>query len=311
LILTVTLNAAIDRTYRIDGFSLDVVHRPSACWIVAGGKGINVARVVTRLGGQAFATGFLGGHNGQFIADSLQEEGIPGEFVTVEGESRTCIAAVDHLRKSQTEINEVGPTIRPDELKAFVGLYERLVVGLEPRFVVLCGSLPMGVPDATYRMLIEAAHRAGVPCVLDASGQALREGAGAKPWMIKPNSAELEQLCGRRADTPTDVAELAASVVAGGVEIVVATMGARGCVCVTARDRFWVASPEVPFVSAVGSGDAFVASFLVMMERGATVRESCRYGVAAGADNACRYGAGFVERAEVERLAATATVQDL
>ncbi len=309
MILTVTLNAAIDRTYRIDGFALDVVNRPQESWIVAGGKGINVARVVHRLGGNVVATGLLGGHNGEFIAAALADEGVRGEFVRVAGESRTCIAAVDHTRKSQTEINEIGPTISEAELTAFNDRYCELLDELRPHYVTLSGSVPSGVPESVYRDMIGCARDYGALCVLDSSSDPLRQGVTAEPWMVKPNMAELEHLSGMSAHTPHEVADLASETLELGVSVVVATMGSQGCVCVTNQDRFRVRSPDVPFVSAVGSGDAFLGAFLVATEQGASIRDACRRGVAAGADNACRYGAGFVEREEVDRLAAHSVIE--
>lgn len=311
MILTLTLNAAIDRTYRINGFKLDVVHRPEECWIVAGGKGVNVARVVTRLGGQAVATGFLGGHNGEFIAESLRSEGIRDAFVRVQGESRTCIAAVDQDKRTQTEINEVGPPISQIEIAALTDRFTQLLKDLKPFAVTLSGSCPPGVPDAAYADLCAVAQGFGVRCALDGSGETLRRGATAQPWLLKPNLVELGQLTGEEARTPADVADVAMSALRGRTEIVITTMGADGCVCVTRDERFTLTSPEVPFISAVGSGDAFLAALLVSLERGAPLRDAARMAVGAGAANACRYGAGFIEADDVTRLAAKAGLVSL
>lgn len=301
--LTVTLNAAIDRTYRIEGFKLDVVHRPSACWIVAGGKGINVARTMRRLGGSAKATGILGGHNGRFVAESLRSEGIDGSFVWVRGESRTCIAAVDPGRRTQTEINETGPEVGARTVNRLVTLIDGLLLSGEFDVMTMSGSIPPGVPDDVYADLIMLAHRHGVRTVLDASGEPLRKGAKAGPWMVKPNLVELEHLTGRRAHSAREAANLAEAVLGNGTEAVVVTMGAAGCVCVLGSERFAVSAPEVPFISAVGSGDALLGAFLVGIGRGMDWRKAVEYGVAAGAANACEYGAGFVQPTMVEQLA--------
>ena len=303
MILTVTLNAAVDRTYRCDGFRLDVVNRPQESWIVAGGKGINVARVVTRLGGEAVATGFLGGHNGDIIADSLREEGIRNEFVRTAGESRTCIAAVDHLRRSQTEINEIGPTISVEELSALKQRLSGLLAEARPTMAVFSGSIPLGVPEDVYEDLGGIPGSMGIPWVLDSSGEALRRGVAARPWMVKPNLVELEHLTGVAVEDPIRVGELAATVLGNGTEVVMVTMGAEGCVVVTLNERFWVKPPEVPFVSAVGSGDSLVGAFVLAVERGSSVEEAAVLGVGAGTANACRYGAGFIEPDAVEQIA--------
>lgn len=311
MILTVTLNAAVDRTYRVEGFALDVVNRPSASWIVAGGKGINVARTVHRLGGGAFATGILGGHNGRFIAASLREEGIPGRFVWVRGESRTCIAAVDPLRRSQTEINEVGPPVPASAVRRLTRLIHDLVATGKYCFLVLSGSIPPGVPDDVYARIIAAVREGRTRVVLDTSGEALRQGAAAGPWMIKPNLLETEHLTGRKPATVTDARDLALGLLNDRTEAIVVTMGASGCVCVTGSEQFHVPAPEVPFLSAVGSGDALLGATLLKLEAGSSWPEAVRYGVGAGAANACEYGAGFVTPHEVERWAAATTVQRL
>lgn len=308
MILTVTLNAAIDRTYQVENFRLDVVHRPSACWIVAGGKGINVARTVTRLGGHARATGILAGHNGRFIAQSLREEGIEGRFVWVRGESRTCIAAVDPVRRSQTEINEAGPHVSVGAVRRFVRLITAMVANEPYEFVVLSGSVPPGVPDDIYDRVQKALKPSGVRVVLDSSGEALRQGVKTQPWLIKPNRLELEQLTGVTAHTPTDCVEVASRLLSEGTKAVVVTLGADGAVCVTENSAFHVPAPQIPFLSAVGSGDALLGAMLLALSQGADWQNAVRYGVGAGAANACEYGAGFVTREAVARWSALTTV---
>lgn len=311
MILTVTLNAAVDRTYRVDGFRLDAVNRPTESRVVAGGKGVNVARTVLRLGGAAMATGILGGRNGRFIAASLRLEGIRGSFVWVRGESRTCIAAVDPSRRSQTEINEVGPEVSLRAMRRLLRLTSRLFRSETLSFVTMSGSIPPGMPADVYRLLIEEARRWGIRSVLDSSGEPLRQGALAEPWMLKPNLLELEHLTGERPNRPCDVAEVAARLVQGMTQVAVVTMGAAGCVCVTNTERFMVRAPEVPFVSAVGSGDAMLGAMLLALRRGRTWRDAVAIGVGAGAANACEYGAAFVSPEAVENLAAVASVEDL
>lgn len=311
MILTVTLNAAIDRTYQIAGFQLDRVHRPERCWIVAGGKGINVARTAHRLGGSAFATGILAGHNGRFIRSSLQEEGIPGEFVWVRGESRTCIAAVDPMRRSQTEINEVGPIVPPRAMERLHRLADRLLASGRFQHMALSGSVPPGASNDVYARLTELARRRGVRVVLDSSSEPLVIGSRARPWLIKPNLLELSQLTGERPATAAEVRDVARRLLGAGTEAVIVTMGAAGCVCVTSEEAFHARTPEVPFISAVGSGDALLGALLVAVERGQCWRDAVRFGVAAGAANACEYGAGFVDPERVQSLFAQATVEEI
>lgn len=303
MIITVTLNAAVDKTYRIEHFVLDRVHRPAESRTVAGGKGINVARVYQALGGRAMTTGFLGGYNGRFIARALGKEGIHSRFVRTREESRVCIAVVDPSNGTQTEVNENGPRIATRELSAFRALYADLLRQERPACCVLSGSAPPGVPDTIYADLINIARECNVRCVLDASGAPLAAGLRAVPWMAKPNIHELSEWCGEEVRDRKRIVQIADGILQTGVEIVVVTMGQDGCICVT-RDESWFASPPVVrFVSAVGSGDSLVGAMLWAMAKGESLAESLRMGVAAGAANATVYGAGFCTRRQIDEAA--------
>ena len=301
MILTVTLNAAVDKTYTVENFRIDRVHRPSKWRIVAGGKGINVARVYRELGGEAVATGFAGGHNGDFILESMRDEGLKHDFVRTEGESRVCIAIIDPAAKTQTELNEVGPEISTEEVGRLKLKYEALVQGME--FVILCGSTPPGVPDGIYRELIEIGSHYGAKCVLDSSGEPLAQGLQAKPLMAKPNVHELSFVVGRQLATVEEAAEAARELNQRGIEIVAVTLGRDGALVATADGVWRARPPEIEFVSAVGSGDAFCAAFVHVLAGGGNVVDALSLGTGAGAANATSFGAGFCTRDEIHRFA--------
>jgi len=311
VVVTVTLNAAVDRTYSIEGFALDRVHRPSESRVVAGGKGVNVARVLRRLGGDALATGFAGGYHGRFVERSLNEEGIPHEFVRTRGESRLCIAIVDPATGTQTEVNENGPTVTLSEVRRLVRRVDELLSRVRPKWVVLSGSVPPGAPDDIYARLIERARDAGVRTVLDASGGPLSRGVAARPWMVKPNRAEMGHLSGSPPRTVEEAGDQCARLVRGGVELVVGTLGAEGALLVSSEGAWHAVPPPVPFVSAVGSGDALVAAMLWSLDRGSTLPDALRLGVAAGAANATVFGAGFCTAEQILGLAPSVSVRDL
>ncbi|MCS6830869.1 MAG: 1-phosphofructokinase [Armatimonadota bacterium] len=299
-VLTVTLNAAVDKTYRVEGFCLDRVFRVEAGRVVAGGKGINVARVLHTLGVPVVATGFLGGHNGAFILDSLKQEGIPGDFVWTQGESRVCLAVIDPVAGTQTELNEIGPEIRSEEVSAL----EQKMAQLLPQFayVTLSGSAPPGVPADFYARVIRLGRNAGVKMVLDSSGALLKQGVEAIPWMLKPNRVELAAIFGQEpADVP-EATEMACQLVAKGIEVIVVTLGKQGAVWVSADGAWFAQPPEVEFVSAVGSGDSMLAAMLYAMIEGMSPPDILRWGVAAGAANAAVFGAGFCTRGQIESL---------
>jgi tagatose 6-phosphate kinase len=311
LILTVTLNAAVDKTYRVERFTLDRVHRPTEWRIVAGGKGINVARVYQSLGGKALATGFLGGYNGRFIARSLKEEGIAADFVRTQEESRVCIAVVDPLANTQTEINEIGPQVSPSEVKSLKRKFEKLVRSHPFDFVTLSGSIPPGVHDGIYAELIEIGKSAGMHCVLDASGDALKIGVHSLPWMVKPNLYEMQSLIGLPLANDEEIAQAALSVMGTGIEVVCVTQGRRGCICASEK-RLWKAvPPEIEFVSAVGSGDSLLGAFLWALSQGWDVSAAVTMGVSAGAANASVYGAGFCTAEQIFQLAKSVQLREL
>lgn len=306
MILTVTLNAAVDKTYRVANFTLDRVHRTSEWRDAAGGKGINAARVHRTLGGNAVATGFLGGFNGRFIRAAVEAEGLEARFVRTAEESRVCIAVVDPVTHSQTEVNEVGPEVSPSELAALKRQYERLLNERVFDFVVLSGSLPPGVPANIYHELIDVARRQDVRAALDTSGEPLRIGFEAHPWMLKPNAYELSALAGAMPSDDASMREAAESLLGTGVEVVCVSQGRDGCVGVTAREdrQSWKSiPPEIDFVSAVGSGDSFLGAFLYATLQAGSFADCIRLAVGAGAANAAVYGSGFCTKESIYRLA--------
>lgn len=297
MILTVTLNSTIDRTYIVDDFRVDRIHQAQSFNIIPGGKGINVGRVFKELGGNALLTGFAGGHNGEFIREKADAESLATDFISVAGESRMCIKIVDPMNKTQTEISEIGPSITPDEIERFKLKYESLVSGME--YVVLSGSIPPGVPDSIYRGLIEIAHRYDVKCMLDANGKPLVEGIIAKPSIIKPNIHELSDLVGKQLDTVEEAVKAAKKIVANGVEVVIVTFGRDGAVVVTADEVWRAIPPTINYVSAVGSGDSFGAGFVYALINGESLVDALKLGTAAGAANAGTPSSGVCRKEDI------------
>jgi len=300
MIVTVTLNTALDKTYTVENFVLDRVHRPTETKATAGGKGINVARVLKEFGRDVLATGFVGGCNGDKVIAGLDQEGINHDFVRIAGESRICVAVVDLANGTQTEVNENGPEVQPEELRALKSKVESLMPSAE--WLVLSGNAPPGAPADFYAELIEIARRCDVRTALDASGLHLQEGVAAGPFIVKPNVAELSALVGRELLTLEEMLEAARSLIHMGVNIVIVSMGRAGCVATDGNRSWQAAPPEIPFVSAVGSGDALLAAVIDSLLSGSDVPEAVRHGVAAGAANAMTYGAGFCAKHSIMTL---------
>jgi 1-phosphofructokinase family hexose kinase len=312
VILTVTLNAAIDRTVAVPNFRLGQRHRAVEARTVAGGKGVNVARALKRLGQPVIATGLAGGPTGSRILERLAEESILNAFTPIQGDSRTNLAVIDPTSGQQTEINERGPEVTPAEIDRFV---ERLLYLAQGATVcVLAGSVPPGADADVYARLITELRSLGVVCVLDTDGDPMRVGLRAEPAVVVPNVTEAEEAVGHEFNEPDDLAlGLAGLIEMGAREAIITTEA--GCVGVVGegaeRRRYEVRVEHLDPVAAVGSGDSFAAGYVAARYRGASPRECLAHGVACGAESTQHFGAGSLDRREVERLLPRVEVREL
>ncbi|OIQ61586.1 tagatose-6-phosphate kinase [Moorella thermoacetica] len=301
MITTVTVNTAIDKTYIVDNFGLNGVFRVQRVMAQAGGKGLNVARVVKALGEEVVATGFIGGHNGMFIKECLVAEGLKGDFVNIAGESRICLNVLDPAGRSQTELLEPGPEITAQEaerLKERVKDLARL-----SQVVTLSGSLAGGLPTDYYAQIIKIVHREGARVILDSSGEALKEGLKAGPYMVKPNLQEAEALAGKPLADEKARKEFLRELIGAGVKAAVLSLGEAGALVGTGEGFFRVVPPGVQTVNTVGCGDAFVAGFAVGLARGQGVKQAARLGTAAAAASAASWKAGECRGEQIPALA--------
>lgn len=288
MILTVTMNPSIDTSYQLDHLVLDDVNRvvPRK---TAGGKGLNVSRVLVQLGDDVLATGLLGGHMGAFLEDRMDDDGIPHDFTKIAGESRICIAVL--ADGDQTEFLESGPEVSAEELERFLAHFRELAGREDCACVTISGSLPRGVEAGTYAQMVAACVELGRPVLLDTSGAALDAALAAevKPTLIKPNLTEINGLLGT-SYTPDDLpalqAELAGDPRFKGIEWVVVTMGGAGAVAFHEGTGYRVVMPSIPAVNATGSGDSTIAGFAHAIARGADDDEVLRCGNTCGKLNA-------------------------
>ncbi|MER6124251.1 1-phosphofructokinase family hexose kinase [Streptomyces sp. NPDC001795] len=256
MILTVTLNTALDITYRVRALRPHTSHRVTEVTERPGGKGVNVARVLAALGHEVTATGFVGGATGSSLQDQLaRTPGVVDALVPVGGATRRTIAVADETTGDTTQLNEPGPTITPAEWSAFLGAYANLVRSAAA--VALCGSLPPGVPVGAYALLVRTARAAGVPVLLDTSGEPLRRGVAARPDIVKPNADELAELTG--SHEPLQATRDARR---RGAHTVVASLGAEGLLAVNAEGRWRAVPPRRIPGNPTGAGDSAVAGLL-------------------------------------------------
>lgn len=299
MILTVTLNPAIDKVYEVNGFSLGDVFRPSGLWATAGGKGLNVAKVASILGGKVVATGFLGGNSGRFIREQLKSQGIEDAFIEIEGETRTCIAINDPIDNTSTEILESGPTISKEEQKAFLDNFK--TIALKADIVTISGSLPKGISNSFYGELIQICEQLGKRAILDTSGKALATNLQYNPFMIKPNRNELETIIGKTNMDESDILKAAQKIHQKEIDLVCITLGGDGSIAVTKEGAFRLKAPPIRIMSAVGSGDSFIAGCALQLIQGEPMQEVLKYGMACGMANTQFNQTGMVNRELVDK----------
>ena len=312
MIVTVTLNAALDRTLTVPNFHRGHRHRASQVLTLAGGKGINIARALKRLGVPVVATGLAGGRTGTRIVEELTAEAILNDFVRIAEESRTSTAVVDPMESSYTEINEWGPLVLPDELEVLREKLHYLAQGAD--FVVFAGSLPRGVEDSFYADAIRDLNRRGVPVVLDTEGEPLRLGTEAEPYLISPNQREAEHVVGQELDDEEDFLMALDAVAELGARNVHITLES-GCFGLFREDRqvrrYRAVAPVLEAVSVVGAGDVLLAQFLAAQLAGKNVEEAFRLAVAAGAASTLEVGAGRFDPRDVGRLSSGVELHEL
>jgi 1-phosphofructokinase family hexose kinase len=302
MIITVTLNAAIDKTLAVPNFRLGRRHRAVEQTSMAGGKGVNVARALKALGQPVIATGVAGGPNGTRIIEQLTEEAILSDFVRIREESRMSTAVVDPTSGEQTEINERGPAVTEAELELFVDKLLYLAKGAG--VCVFSGSLPRGVDSDVYARLIQELHKLGVTTVLDSEGDAMLLGTRAEPTVVTPNELEAEELVGHEFSDDQDRLTGLHEIVGQGAREAIMTLGA-GCIGLIGEpdpQLYRVTLDPLEPVSAVGSGDAFLAGYVAARYGGRSPEDCLRFAVACGAESTQHFGAGVLDPREVERL---------
>ncbi|MCX4906618.1 1-phosphofructokinase family hexose kinase [Streptomyces sp. NBC_00878] len=302
MILTVTLNTALDITYRVRGLRPHTSHRVTEVTERPGGKGLNVARVLAALGHEVTATGFAGGATGRAVQEQLTyTPGVVDALVPVAGATRRTIAVADTTTGDTTQLNEPGPSITSAEWSAFKEAYEHLLRSSSA--VALCGSLPPGVPVGAYAQLVRAARALAVPVLLDTSGEPLRRGVAARPDVVKPNADELAELTG--AHEPSQATRDARR---RGAHAVVASLGAEGLLART-PDGDWRAVPPGPVRgNPTGAGDSVVAGLLSGLVEHLPWPDRLARAVALSAATVLTPVAGEFDRSAYEELVGRVTV---
>jgi len=312
VIVTVTLNAALDRTVTVPNFLLGQRHRASQVLTLAGGKGINIARALKRLDVPVVATGLAGGRTGVRIVEELTAEAILNDFVRIGDESRTSTAVVDPTANSYSEINEWGPAVRPEELDLLHEKLRYLARGAD--IVVFAGTLPRDVAESFYADSIRELNREGARTVLDSEGEPLRLGVAAEPYLVSPNQVEAERLIGQELTEEEEFVQALEDIAELGPRNVLITQ-ASGAYALLREERsakrYRATAPRLEALSAVGAGDVLLAGFLAALYEGRQSEEALRAAVGAGAVSTLEIGAGRFEPREGARLASDVQIVEL
>lgn len=300
MILTVTMNASIDKRYVAEGWASGKVNRVTECEYVPGGKGLNVSKPLAAYGASVTATGIAGGFAGQYILSGLAPLGIRDGFFRIAGESRSCINLWDPSTKTQTEFLEPGPVLTEEEFGGFLACFRDLLA--EANVVTMSGSLPRGLDGSAYARMISLTKEAGKPVILDTSGKLLRAGITACPDMIKPNLDEIRMLAGQDLSEIGQIALAAERIRLGGVRRVAVSLGSEGAILASEEGVFRAHVPQIDAVNTVGCGDAMTAGFAIGMEEGRSAPESLRLASAISAASAMTETTGYFRPDDMKRL---------
>lgn len=299
MVTTITFNPSIDKRYLIDDIVKGEVVRAKKVQNTAGGKGLNVSRVIRLLGEEVTATGFLGGHSGNFISDKLLELKIKDKFVRVKGETRSCLAIITK-DLAQTEILEPGPIVEEDEIQRWRETYDEILDNTS--IVCASGSLPKGMMSSTYKEIIEKANLKSVKFLLDTSGEALVKGIQGKPFFIKPNIDEIKMITGESINSDSDIVKIIDKIHGRGVEFIFVSLGSKGSLVGYKGKKYRVQVPKVKAINPVGSGDSTVAGVAVALHRGYNIEDTIVFASACGTANAMEEQTGYVNLDIVNKI---------
>jgi len=308
-VVTITLNPALDKTVTINKLNQGGLNRVSSMRIDAGGKGINVAKVLKRFDTNTVAAGLIAGFQGQILLGLLSDENIEAQFLKIQGDTRTNLKIVEEETNITTEINEAGFYVNESDLELFK---EKLSVLLEnASFLVLSGSLPRGVKEDIYSDYINLATSKGVKTVLDADGAALQKGIEASPYVVKPNLAELEKLFGRKMSDNTDIINAGRMLQKRGIEIVAISMGAEGAILMNREEVLRVKTFPITPMSTVAAGDSMVAALVFSLLNGYPLKQTAKWITAAGTITASKPGTQVCTLEEVQKSIGLVEVEQL
>jgi 1-phosphofructokinase len=280
MIYTVTLNPSVDYIVSVEHFEIGSLNRTAADTKFPGGKGINVSRVMNRLGVESNALGFIGGFTGTFVEDFLKNEHIQTNFIKVSGDTRINVKL---KTEEETEINGQGPIITESHQEEFFEAFYKMN---KDDIVVLAGSIPGTLPASIYKKIILICNEKGIKVVADVSGEALKQVVSEKPYLIKPNHHELGELFGTEIKTVEEALMYGKKLIEKGVKHVIVSLAEKGALLITEDYSYAANVPKGKVLNSVGAGDSVVGGFLSALSKNYSFEEAFKLGVAAGSATA-------------------------
>ena len=299
MILTVSCNPAIDKTYNTSNVMIGQINRMRDLVSIPGGKAVNVTKVLRQFDAHVTATGFVGGYTGDFIEEELRNMGVNTSFTAIRGLTRSNMNIIGD-DGYVTEILEPGPKILSFEREDFMDRFRELVKISE--YVVLSGSLTEGLPEDFYAKLIKICNEHGAKAFLDASGEPLKRGIEAVPYCIKPNRRELEYAVGKKLSTEAEIIQAAYEYIKAGVAKVVVSMGDKGLLQITKTKVIKAVPPRIKKVNTVGCGDCVVAAMILGMIQGLNDEDTMKFAAGVSAANATTLESGMIPQDTMETL---------
>ena len=299
MIATLTLNPSVDRRYNIDVLEKNTVNRTDDYKASAGGKGLNVSRVLKMLGGEVAAFGFIGGETGSFIESELEKLTVKNQMFSINGTTRTCLNIIDK-NGDNIEVLEAGPNISKEESEKFLEDFKKEIKNYE--IFAISGSLPKGLDQNIYSDLIELVNAQGKKVILDTSGDLLVQNLKAKPFLIKPNEEELEDITGIELDSEAAIQKAAHVLLDKGARNIAISLGSKGMYFFGEEGNYKVEIPSIKVQNTVGSGDSSVAGFAYALNKQLSIEEILKLGNACGMSNASQLGTGEIDLRQVEKF---------
>ncbi len=309
MLLTVTLNASIDKRYVVDSFEVGHVNRVKECSYYPGGKGLNVSKPAAIIGAEVLATGFTGGHAGAYIEEALEPFNVKADFYHVKDESRSCINIYDESTGKETEFLEPGFTVKPEEFEEFKKHFSGLVEKAE--VVAMSGSVPRGLDYHAYQELVKIVKDAGKPVILDTSGELLKHGVDACPTLVKPNKDEIRMLTGLPCDDIDQVIGAAKKLHEKGIEYVAVSLGIDGSLIVCDEGVYRAKVPQNKPVNTVGCGDTMIAGFATSLAEGLSVPDMMARASAMSNAAAMREETGFFVMEDYKKILPQISVEKI